>query len=125
MLTALTADRHRVVASVEVRTTGAFCPACACGLLVRIPTVRVAHFAHPPKSGCDGGAALRVLQGLARREALARRRAAETRIDGQQVLFELKGPLASGAKGGPGARYQPEPQPTGSTAKFAVDQARV
>jgi hypothetical protein len=85
----LSADRHRVVASVALRGTGAFCPVCERQLLVRIPSLRVAHFAHPPRSGCDGGAAVRLAHAVVRRATLARRRAEQVELEGQQVLFTL------------------------------------
>lgn len=90
MLIARDVTGKRCVATPELRGAGACCPACGEELVVRVPAVRVPHFAHPPGKRCAEQVASRRAQAREEKERL--RSAARTRelaAIGQSALFEL------------------------------------
>jgi len=91
MLVAVDQGGRRRVASAELRGAAVLCPFCGVRLVVRIPSRRVPHFAHPPGRKCGltpalRRAAARTIKARARLAAAA----AELEAAGQISLFPLE-----------------------------------
>lgn len=88
VLVAKDAQGKRTVATPELRGTKVACPSCGEYLIVRVPSDRVAHFAHPPGRRCSVTAAARRAAAKQERErAKADARLRQMEMTGQVALF--------------------------------------
>lgn len=74
MLVAVSQTGRKLVASDSAAREEAFCPYCSSTLIVRIPSLKIAHFAHPRGRRCAASLAGPQRKAARRRELAARRR---------------------------------------------------